>query len=637
MTKKNTPLDHSQLGIDLLLAAQRHVDSVPFLIEATHLLCDQLDLKYAAVAEPREGRWIVTAENSPGKNLPTQLLGESLDTGQPQTEDPWSAVPLGSETQEILLLQHGGQDNTPDTSLTHEQLSFLANVLSATLKLPRTVQRHGRRILRLEAILEIATSWNQQRETETLLVEMAETSTRLLDAERASIFLWDQPNGVLVGRPALGIEENELRIPDTAGVVGQVVHTGELRRVDQESGQSEIERQVDQQLGFETRTLLCVPLRGNSGEILGAFEVLNKRTGNFTQDDTEELTELAAHAGVALENTRELEQLTKSRHQIADQAAQRVQLIGNSPAMEALRSTIGRVANTDLAILILGENGTGKEVVSQMIHYMSSRHDEPFIAVNCAALTETLLESELFGHEKGAFTDAHDSRAGKFELASGGTLFLDEIGDLSLAGQAKLLRVLEEKVVIRVGGSQPIHTNARVLAATNQNLREMVVEKRFREDLFFRLNVVTLQLPPLWERGDDVLLLADHFLTDFSTKARRRRPRLSAAARKQLREHNWPGNIRELRNLMERLTYLAESETIEPHDLDFILPADQGKTGSIPLELSLSDATNQFQVEYIERHIKTGTGNMSNVARRLGMHRSNLYRKMRQLGMHVEP
>ena len=607
---------------------------MPFLIEATPLLCDQLDLKYAAVAAPREGRWIVTAENSPGKNLPTQLLGESLDTGQPQTEDPWSAVPLGSETQEILLLQHGGQDNTPDTSLTHEQLSFLANVLSATLKLPRTVQRHGRRILRLEAILEIATSWNQQRETETLLVEMAETSTRLLDAERASIFLWDQPNGVLVGRPALGIEENELRIPDTAGVVGQVVHTGELRRVDQESGQSEIERQVDQQLGFETRTLLCVPLRGNSGEILGAFEVLNKRTGNFTQDDTEELTELAAHAGVALENTRELEQLTKSRHQNADQAAQ---LIGNSPAMEALRSTIGRVANTDLAILILGENGTGKEVVSQMIHYMSSRHDEPFIAVNCAALTETLLESELFGHEKGAFTDAHDSRAGKFELASGGTLFLDEIGDLSLAGQAKLLRVLEEKVVIRVGGSQPIHTNARVLAATTQNLREMVVEKRFREDLFFRLNVVTLQLPPLWERGDDVLLLADHFLTDFSTKARRRRPRLSAAARKQLREHNWPGNIRELRNLMERLTYLAESETIEPHDLDFILPADQGKTGSIPLELSLSDATNQFQVEYIERHIKTGTGNMSNVARRLGMHRSNLYRKMRQLGMHVEP
>ena len=637
MTKKNTPLDHSQLGVDLLLAAQSHVDSVPFLIEATHLLCDHLDLKYAAVAEPREGRWIVNAENSPGENLPTQLLGESLDTGEPQTAGPWSAVPLGSETQEILLLQPAGQDNTPGTSLTHEQLSFLANVLAAALKLPRTVQRHGRRIRRLEAILEIAASWNQQRETETLLVEMAETSTRLLDAERASIFLWDQTNGLLVGRPALGIEENELRIPDTAGVVGQVVHTGELRRVDQESGQSEIDRQVDQQLGFETRTVLCVPLRGSSGEILGAFEVLNKRAGNFTQDDTEGLTELAAHAGVALENTRELEQLTTSRHQIADEAAQRVQLIGNSPVMEALRSTIGRVANTDLAILILGENGTGKEVVSQMIHYMSSRHDEPFIAVNCAALTETLLESELFGHEKGAFTDAHDSRAGKFELASGGTLFLDEIGDLSLAGQAKLLRVLEEKVVVRVGGSQPIHTNARVLAATNQNLREMVAEKQFREDLFFRLNVVILQLPPLWERGDDVLLLAEHFLSDFSTKARRRRPRLSAAARKQLREHNWPGNIRELRNLMERLTYLAESETIEAHDLDFILPADQGKTGSIPLEMSLSDATNQFQVEYIERHIKTGTGNMSNVARRLDMHRSNLYRKMRQLGMHVEP
>ena len=188
-----------------------------------------------------------------------------------------------------------------------------------------------------------------------------------------------------------------------------------------------------------------------------------------------------------------------------------MQLIGESPAIEALRSTIRRVADTELAILILGENGTGKEVVSQSIHYLSRRRDEPFIAVNCAAITETLLESELFGHEKGAFTDAHESRQGKFELASGGTLFLDEIGDLSLGGQAKLLRVLEEKVVVRVGGSKPIHTDARVIAATNQNLAEMVRQKRFRQDLYFRLNVVTLDLPPLRERGDDVMLAGRAF------------------------------------------------------------------------------------------------------------------------------
>ncbi len=173
-------------------------------------------------------------------------------------------------------------------------------------------------------------------------------------------------------------------------------------------------------------------------------------------------------------------------------------------------------------MLILGENGTGKEVVSRSIHYQSSRRNKPFIAVNCAAITETLLESELFGHEKGAFTDAHESRAGKFELAAGGTLFLDEIGDMSRGGQAKLLRVLEEKIVVRVGGSKPIHTDVRVIAATNQNLAEMVRAKKFREDLYFRLNVVTLDLPPLRERGDDVILLAELFLADFSRKARRK-------------------------------------------------------------------------------------------------------------------
>ena len=195
--------------------------------------------------------------------------------------------------------------------------------------------------------------------------------------------------------------------------------------------------------------------------------------------------DLACHAATALVNTQEVEQLLSVRKQMADHAAQGVKLIGESPAVEALRSTIQRVADTELAILILGENGTGKEVVAQLVHYLSQRRDQPFVAVNCAAIAETLLESELFGHEKGAFTDAHEARAGKFELATGGTLFLDEIGDLSLGGQAKLLRVLEEKVVVRVGGSQPIHTDARVLAATNQNLAEMVREKKFREESVF--------------------------------------------------------------------------------------------------------------------------------------------------------
>jgi Nif-specific regulatory protein len=310
-----------------------------------------------------------------------------------------------------------------------------------------------------------------------------------------------------------------------------------------------------------------------------------------------------------------------------------VRLIGESPAIEALRSIIRRVADTDLAVLILGENGTGKEVVAKSIHYLSRRRNQPFIAVNCAAIPETLAESELFGHEKGAFTDAREARPGKFELAAGGTLFLDEIGDLSLSSQSKLLRVLEEKTLVRVGGSTPIHTDARLLAATNQNLAEMVRAKRFREDLYFRLNVVTLDLPPLRERGGDVLLLADFFLNDFCRQARRKPLKWTAAARKRLIEHAWPGNVRELRNLMERLAYLSAEEQIEAEDLAFIL-APHAQTPLVSdFTHSLADATNRFQIEYIRKLIEQSDGNMTLAATRLGLHRSNLYRKMRQLGM----
>ncbi len=322
---------------------------------------------------------------------------------------------------------------------------------------------------------------------------------------------------------------------------------------------------------------------------------------------------------------------------MVEQAAQDTLLVGESPPIQALRATIRRIADTDLAVLLLGENGTGKEVVARAIHFGSRRRKQPFIAVNCAALTETLLESELFGHEKGAFTDAHEARAGKFELASGGTLFLDEIGDMSLAGQAKLLRVLEEKTIVRVGGSKPIHTDVRVLAATNQKLAELVRAKRFREDLYFRLNVVTLELPPLRERGDDVMLLAEHFLREFCRRAGRRVPKFTAAARKRLESHTWPGNVRELRNLMERLAYLSSGDRIEAEDLAFILSP-----------VGRHAVAHRRRPDAQRRHARISTkvhpasrstrarGNVSQAAKNLGVHRSNLYRKMRQLGMETD-
>ena len=620
--------------------AAAEADPAVFLRQALPLVAQTLGGDYLALVKGEKGQWRTLGSSGPQRALPAELLADALDQGGPVVRGEWYVAPLAPQSASGELI---AAYRTWTTAVERGgTLETLAQWLHTGLTEVRRRQSDRQRIARLQAILEIAAQWQQTHEMQPLLEQMAETATKLLAAERASIFLWDKANHTLVGRPALGVAGNELRIPEDAGIVGQVVRTGEPRRVDVDiaAEQREIDRRVDRELKFQTRSLLCVPLRGRSqggkpGELFGAFELINKIGGNFSDDDQAALTELAAHAAVALENTQQVEQLLASRKQVADQAAEGVQLIGESPPIVALRSTVRRVADTELAVLILGQNGTGKEVVAQMIHYHSRRRGEPFVAVNCAALTETLLESELFGHEKGAFTDARETRAGKFELAASGTLFLDEIGDMSLGGQAKLLRVLEEKVVVRVGGSASIPTNTRVIAATNQNLAELVRNRKFREDLYFRLNVVTLELPALRDRGEDVIALAEHFLKSFSAQARRKPPKFTAAARKRMLAHDWPGNVRELRNLMERLAYLApeDQDKLDAPDLAFILSPATPAAGAFASDLPLAEATDQFQTEYIKQHIGRSRGNMTAAAERLGLHRSNLYRKMRQLGM----
>jgi Nif-specific regulatory protein len=636
--KLRTQPEMAALAAELLWRADHAETAAVFLTSSLPLLLPVAAAEFAAVAVLEGGKWNVLAEFGPPRALPTSLLADAVDRECLIVDGHWLAAPLGQHAArgEVLVFSRPqSQTAHPSASHSAEKLVVIALALGSAFEVARARELLRRRIDRLEAILSIASQWNQTNEMEPLLVQMAEAATKLLKADRASIFLWDRPNSMLVGRPALGVNGGELRIPDNSGVVGQVVHSGEPRRISA-TEQAQINRQVDRDLGYQTRTLLCVPLRAASGELFGAFEVINKLAGDFSADDEQALVELASHAAIALENTQQFEQLLSRHRHIVEQAAEGVQLIGQSPAIEALRSTIRRVANTELAILILGENGTGKEVVSQSIHYLSPRRNEPFIAVNCAAITETLLESELFGHEKGAFTDAHESHQGKFELASGGTLFLDEIGDLSLSGQAKLLRVLEEKVVVRVGGSKPIHTDARVIAATNQNLSEMVRQKCFRQDLYFRLNVVTLDLPPLRERGDDILLLAEYFLADFCRKAHRKPLKFTAAARQRLERHPWPGNIRELRNLTERLAYLSSGDKIEAEDLAFILSPAGESPALVDINQPLAQATDKFQIEYIKKNIERAKNNMSEAAKRMGLHRSNLYRKMRQLGMHTD-
>jgi len=499
----------------LLDVAFASTSSGDFLKTVVMELAGGWNCTFLGIVRAEPTGWQYMASTSSGHSIPADICGDALDGECAIIQGDSFAAPLAMEN--LVLLGRSAD-------IAKQEVSVVASALGAALGLVRQREDASRHVQRLQAILAIAAQWNQTLEMDALLEQMAETSTRLLSAERASIFIWDRLNKTLVGRPAMGVEGGELRIADDVGVVGSVIQSGESRRVDAKTGEQEIDRDVDKQLSFHTRNLLCVPLRGKGRELFGAFELINKIDGDFTADDETALTELAAHAAVAIENTQSREQLIKVRDQFADEAMQGAQLIGESAAINALRSTVGRVADTDLSVLVLGENGTGKEVIAKRVHYQSSRRNEPFVAVNCAALTETLLESELFGHEKGAFTDAHQTRIGKFELASGGTLFLDEIGDMSLGGQAKILRVLEDKTVVRVGGSLPIHTDVRVIAATNQKLTELVRAKKFREDLFFRLNVVTVELPPLRERGDDILMLADHFLRSFCAKAAGRCP-----------------------------------------------------------------------------------------------------------------
>lgn len=586
-------------------------------------------IEFTCVVRGVKGAWRELAIHGKPVPLPEDLLADVLDQESTIARGLWTVSPFKSATTPgMLLVAHG---TSPIAARVVEEMGA---AIARCLPIVETGTEERQKSQRLAAMLEMTAQWNQSRETGELLQTMAETSTRLLDAERATIFLLDATGQRLVGRPALGIESGELVISVDTGVVGQVVQTGLARRVDEDiaAEQAEVDRVVGEQTGFVTRSLVCVPMFGPNRQTIGAFELLNKRGGNFSEADERALAELAAHAANAIVNTQHVEVLNSSRRTVADEAAGKVRMIGECPAIIALQKTVARVAETELAVLVLGENGTGKEVIAQLIHYLSPRRDHVMVAVNCAAITETLLESELFGHERGAFTDAHDTRQGKFELASGGTLFLDEIGDMSPGGQAKLLRVLEEKVVVRVGGSQPIPVDVRVIAATNQDLGQLVRDKKFREDLFFRLNVVTLQLPPLRERGDDILMLAESFLKDFCARARRPVPKLTAAARKALAGHNWPGNVRELRNMMERLAYLSTDERIDAGDLSFV--TTPGKvTEGISMDLALTEATRLFQVDYIEKQIKRTRGNMTDAAQRLGLHRSNLYRKMKQLGI----
>jgi two-component system, NtrC family, nitrogen regulation response regulator NtrX len=331
----------------------------------------------------------------------------------------------------------------------------------------------------------------------------------------------------------------------------------------------------------------------------------------------------------ALEHTR----LERENASLKARLDLRTEIIGDSEAMRALREQIATAAPTSGRVLIHGENGSGKELVARAIHALSARREQPFVEVNCAAIPEELIESELFGHEKGAFTGAVARRRGKFETADGGTLFLDEIGDMSLKTQAKVLRALEEQVVERVGGREPLKVDVRVIAASNRNLETLITQGRFREDLFYRLAVIPIEVPPLRARRDDIPLLVDHFLALFCVENGKRVKTISGEALAYFLAYDWPGNIRELRNMVERLVIMTSGDSIDPDDLPAPLrPKDAAALGAEG-QRSLKEARDGFERAYILAELRAHDWNMTRTAERLGIERSHLYRKIKTYGI----
>ena len=303
------------------------------------------------------------------------------------------------------------------------------------------------------------------------------------------------------------------------------------------------------------------------------------------------------------------------------------EMLGTSPKMQEVFAAIRKVATTEVPVLITGESGTGKELVAHAIHRQSSRKDFPFVVINCGAIPETLLESELFGHEKGSFTDAHIQRKGRFEAAQGGTLFLDEIGELSLPLQVKLLRFLQEQKIERVGGREEILINARVLAATNRDLKQAISDEKFREDLYYRLGVITIQLPPLREREKDVLVLATALLQRYSDENRKKIKGFTKEAIHAIEVHDWPGNIRELENRIKRAVIMAEGSKIAPEDLELV-------SGYKKYEKhGLKEAREALERDYIKRALVRNRWSITKAAEELGLTRPTLYELMEKLGM----
>ncbi|HLO06514.1 MAG TPA: sigma 54-interacting transcriptional regulator [Terriglobales bacterium] len=488
----------------------------------------------------------------------------------------------------------------------------------------------ARRARDLNSLLKIATGIGGIRDRDSLQWQLLGFIFDVVPAERGAVLLCDHPEEFTSTAAWDRVRGPGHPVRVSRTVVQRVLRDRIGLLVSDVLG-NEALRQVKTLTELKVSSLLCVPLLVGK-RVLGAIYLdSTSPTTEFDGDHLQVMTAVAGIASLAFDNVRHWEKLRQENQELRAEIDLELNMVGSSPAMRKVFDFIRRVAPTDSTALIQGESGTGKELVAHAIHRNSPRAERPFVAINCAAIAESLLESELFGHEKGAFTGAAGQKKGKVEVAEGGTLFLDEIGELAPGLQAKLLRVLQEREFERLGGTRPIKLNIRLVAATNRSLPEAVKAGTFRNDLYYRLNVVSLQMPPLRERREDISVLADYFLAKASRKCRTRVKSLSAEALACLMHYDWPGNVRELENALERALVLGSTDSILPDDLPeaVLEAASTTMAASDKYHGSIKEAKKQLILQALQQ----ANGNYIEAARTLGMHPNSLLRLIRNLDL----
>jgi Nif-specific regulatory protein len=509
------------------------------------------------------------------------------------------------------------------------------------------LERHVGALL---ALYEIGQALSSVHDLDHLLQLAMERVVTLLDIESASSILLDEERGELYFKVAYdrraGHEQDlrEVRFPAKQGIAGWVIQEGQSLVVLDVEQDSRWYSRVDAHTGTKTCSIICAPLR-TKDRTIGVLEAINKLQGVFTIEDVRLLEAFANQLALALENARLIQELRAARERLSEEnrywreaMAPTVQfetLVGESPKMQEVYRLVERVLHTTAYVLLTGESGTGKDLIARVLHYQGPRAKGPFIAVNCAAIPETLLEAELFGYERGAFTGATQRKPGRFELAAGGTLFLNEIGDMSGILQAKLLQVLQDGKFERLGGTETLTTDARIIAATNQNLEQLIAEGRFRLDLYYRLNRYPITLPPLRERQEDLGPLTMYSLKHLSQELRKEVLGISKEAMGLLERYSWPGNVRELENVIERAVILCQGTVVTAEDLPSLrdhlrVPVLSGDAFRLPPGgIVLADVEKGL----IQQALEQSHQNKSHAAKLLRLSRTQLRTRMRQYGL----